>query len=433
MSAPPSLKESDLRQLVEVARYLGEQSELDALLSRIIDCARQLLDAERATVFLYDQARHELYSRLGTDIADIRISADQGIAGRCARSRQLVHVPDCDEDPDFNRAVDHQTGYRTRNLLAVPLVGMQQELVGVLEILNKRDAGFTPRDEAIATALASQCAVALQRAHFFEDRLTKEKLERDLALARQIQQDLLPATMPQLVGYEVVGWTRPADQTGGDLYDAGSIDDQQAWLLLCDATGHGIGPALSVSQVRTMFRLAARLGLDLGPSVAMINEQLMADLPAGRFVTAFVGRLDARNHQIHYRSAGQAPLLHVRDATGDCDRLDASAPPMGITPGVETPLPEPIKLAPGDVLAIPSDGLFEQHDADGHAFGIDRLVQTVIAHRHHPMTDLATCLRDTLDRFAGETTQGDDMSVLLVRRRPESGTTESPPRRAARV
>ena len=416
----PELAEADLRQIVDIARYLGEESHLESLLSRIIDSARELLDAERATVFLYDEAHNELYCRLGTNVSEIRISTDQGVAGRCARCRQVVPVHDCEADPDFENTVDQKTGFQTRNLLAAPLLGIQGELVGVLQVLNKRQGTFAERDEAIVSALASQCAVALQRAHFFEDRLKKEKLERDLALARQIQQDLLPKQMPELAGYEIVGWTRPADQTGGDLYDVGPGGASGPLLLLCDATGHGIGPALSVSQVRTMFRLAARMHLTIADSVSMINEQLIADLPDGRFVTAFVGMLDAANHQIEYRSGGQAPLLHVR-ADGTCQQLPASAMPMGIAPGVEAPAPDPIVLAPGDLLAVPSDGLFEQQNEQGQAFGVDRLIETIAAHRTESGDAIIQDIREQLDTFTGEMEQADDMSILLVRRTDDSG------------
>jgi len=418
MTPHSPLAPADFSALLEVARYLGQESDLDRLLARIIDSARQLLRAERATVFLHDPDWGELYCRLGTGVSDIRIPADQGIAGRCAQSQTTVRVADCQADPRFDASTDRATGYTTRNLLAVPLHGIDQELVGVLEVLNKEAGPFTEHDEAIAWALAGQCAVALQRTHLLADRLRKEKLERDLALARQIQLDLLPRAMPDLAGYDLAGWTRPADQTGGDLYDAGAVGSGRALLLLCDATGHGIGPALSVSQVRTMFRLATRLQVPLTESFEPVNEQLVADLADERFVTAFVGELDATRHRLQYRSAGQAPLLHISGETGACQRLSASSLPFGIVAGLDDPEPSAIELGPGDVVALISDGIFEQPGPNGEQFGTDRVEALIAEHRDRPMAEVIELVREAVEAFSGDVEQHDDMTMLLVRRLP---------------
>src|SRR6185369_9443344 len=133
----------------------------------------------------------------------------------------------------------------------------------------------TKRDVTIATALAAQCAVALQRVRMFSEIMVKQKMERELAVAREIQMRVLPSVMPEVSGYDVAGWCRPADETGGDIFDLIPAAGGGLMLLLGDATGHGIGPALSVTQVRAMLRVAMRLGADLGSAYTHINDQLV--------------------------------------------------------------------------------------------------------------------------------------------------------------
>jgi len=229
------LEATALWRILDVTRQLGAPTDLDTMLQQVIDAAREVLHADRGTVFLYDPESHELYSKIAHGTREIRFPADRGIAGECAQRREVLNIPDCYADARFNQEIDRKTGYRTRCLLTVPLVGVDEELVGVMQVLNKHDGVFDEHDERLATVLAAQCAVALQRARLIKEHLIKEKLERDLALARDIQQRVLPETMPGVTGYDIAGWSEAADQTGGDIYDVSCEFDDAA--AVADATG----------------------------------------------------------------------------------------------------------------------------------------------------------------------------------------------------
>ena len=153
-----------LRQILEVTRKLAAPFDLDTMLTEVVNASREVLKADRGTVFLYDEAAHELVVRVGTELDHIRIPADKGIVGESAQTRKLINVPDCYADPRFNRAIDKQTGYRSRCMLTIPLIGYEESLVGVLQILNKNEGVFDARDEYVAQALAAQAAVVLHRA-----------------------------------------------------------------------------------------------------------------------------------------------------------------------------------------------------------------------------------------------------------------------------
>ncbi len=407
-----------LWRVLDVTRQLSAPVDLDTMLSQVIDAAREVLSADRGTVYLYDAETDELFIKVATGIGGVRFPADRGIAGQCAHCRQVLNIPDCYADPRFNPDIDRKTGYRTRCMITVPLIGIDDTLVGVLQLLNKQDGVFDHNDERLALALGAQCAVALQRARLLDEREVKLKLERDLALARDIQQGVLPKSMPSITGYDLAGWSRPADQTGGDIFDAFTTSDDRALLLLCDATGHGIGPAISVTQVRSMFRIAARLHADLDAMYSHVNDQLADDLADNRFVTCFVGILDATQHVVRYHAGGQGPLLHYRAATDDVIELDASTFPMGIIAGVQPQQPEPIAMAPGDILALLSDGIFECFNAHSEQFGSQRVIDVIRAHRDRPMSDLIQQLDGACGRFANGHPQGDDMTMLLIRRLP---------------
>jgi phosphoserine phosphatase len=405
-----------LWRMLDVTRQLGAPIPLDAMLQQVIEVARQVLHADRGTVFLYDQKTDELYLKVATGLQEVRFPAKLGIAGQSAKTRQPINVPDCYADARFNQEIDRKTGYRTRCLLTVPLIGYDDSLVGVLQMLNKSEGIFDEVDERIAGALAAQCAVALQRAKLLEEQLIKQKLEADLNLARDIQQRILPKQLPKVAGYDLAGWNRAAEQTGGDIFDAIAVDDRRVLLMLADATGHGIGPALSVSQARSMVRMALRLGADLDALVSQLNDQLTDDLADNRFITAFLGRLDASAHQIKYHAGGQGPLLHFHAATGVTDKLEASAPPLGIMSGLPFEAPAPLDMQSGDILALISDGIFEYMDKNNQQFGEQRVEEVLRKHHCQPMAQLIQTIVQAVEAFADGAPQNDDMTMVLVRR-----------------
>lgn len=412
----PGIGAEELELILEVTRRLAAPFDLPTMLTQVIDAGRAVLRAERGTVYLYDPRTDELFVSAATGMEPVRFRADRGIAGECARTRAVVNVPDCYADPRFNPEVDRKTGYRTRCLLTVPLIAYDDSLVGVLQMLNKEGGVFTEADERVATALAAQCAVALQRVRMLADLVAKERMERELAVARDVQMRVLPKVMPGVAGYDLAGFSRPADQTGGDVYDVIAVDERQIMLLLGDATGHGIGPALSVTQMRAMLRMAMRLGADLDAAFGQINDQLCADLADNRFVTAFLGVLDSVAHQVSYHSGGQGPLLHFHAETGACEWAGSTTLPLGTIAGLKLKTPYLRPLATGDILALITDGIYEYANPRSDLFGQERVGEIVLAHQGEPMTRLIEIIVSEAERFSEGAPQGDDLTLLLVKR-----------------
>lgn len=404
-----------LEKVLEITRELAQPLELNDLLGKIVEAALSILDAERGTVFLYDAAADVLVSRVATGSGELRLPANRGFVGECVRTRTVVVVPDAYADPRFNPDVDKSTGYKTRCILTIPLIGHDDALVGVLQMLNKRHGVFGDEDVDVATALAAQCAVAIQRMKLLEEMLAKQRMERELEVAKDIQRRVLPKSMPHLPGYEIAGWSRAADQTGGDIFDVIETGGR-VMLLLGDATGHGIGPALSVTQVRAMLRMAVRLGAGLDDSFRQINDQLSDDLSANRFVTGFLGVLDTARHEIAYHSGGQGPILHFHAARSEATLAAATTLPMGMMPILKLKEPRVAPIEPGDVFALITDGIFEYESGTGEMFGETRVVDLFRAHSGSSADELLKTIVAEVDAFAAGAPQKDDMTLVIVRR-----------------
>ncbi|MCG8508268.1 MAG: SpoIIE family protein phosphatase, partial [Rhodospirillales bacterium] len=208
-----------------------------------------------------------------------------------------------------------------------------------------------------------------------------DKIEHDLGIAREIQHGLLPQTLPDTPGYLVQGWSRPADQTGGDYFDWLDLPDGRTLFTLADVTGHGIGPALIVAFCRAYMRAAAiNVEETLACAMSRINDLLCEDIPDGRFVTAAIGVLDAERNEMAFISAGQAPIYFHRAAGGETETWGADEMPLGITPGIAFGKPRRIHFEPGDALVLTTDGFFEWANADGDQFGMARLKAFIDEH-----------------------------------------------------
>jgi phosphoserine phosphatase len=405
-----------LRQVLEVTRKLAAPFDLDTMLSEVITASLSILDAERGTVFLYDEATDELVVKVATELGTIRIPADKGVVGESARTRKLINVPDCYADPRFNREIDRQTGYRSRCMLTIPLIGYEESLVGVLQILNKNQGTFDEQDEFVASALAAQAAVVLHRVKMTETMIATEKLDREITVARDVQMGTLPKVMPTMAGYDVAGTFAPTDQTGGDLFDFVQLSDTKLFLLMGDATGHGIGPALSATQVRAMLRVALRLGATLDYAFVHVNDQLVEDLPDDRFVTAFFGMLDASDQSVRFHSGGQGPIMHYHAADNTYDWHEASTFPLGYMR--QTHLGEAVSIAmeAGDILGLISDGIYEYENESGAHFGQQGIARIIAEHPNAAAGELVQWIMQAARRHGGSVPQADDITIVLVRR-----------------
>lgn len=408
-----------LRQILEVTRKLAAPFDLDTMLSEVVDASRDVLNADRGTVFLYESGTDELVVRVGTGLESIRIPANKGIVGQSAQTRKLINVPDCYADDRFNRDIDKQTGYRSRCMLTIPLIGYEDSLVGVLQILNKNNGVFDEQDEFIAQALAAQAAVVLHRARITEQMIATERLDREITVARDVQMGTLPKSMPSIDGYEFGGAFAPTDQTGGDLYDFVPLDDKRLFLLMGDATGHGIGPALSATQVRAMLRVAIRLNSSLDDAFVHINNQLCEDLPDDRFVTGFFGLLDGNSNCVTFHSGGQGPIMHFHAQKNEYDWHEATTFPLGYMP--QTNLGEAVVTAmqPGDVLGLISDGIYEYENESGLQFGQQGVINIIDNNPKASAQELVDMIMHGAREHGGSAPQADDITIVLARRLPE--------------
>ena len=413
--APTDYSVNGLVTLLELSRELSLCSDLDTLLRRVEHAALAAFDCERLTVFVNEPPANALCSRVATGGHEIRTPADRGIVGATFRERHIINVEDAPTDPRFYDAIDRQTGFCTRSLLSVPLQGIDQHTMGVLELLNKRDGRFTATDEALALTLGSLTEIALQRQTLFDQYRAKQRLEHDLHLARDIQRSLLPATFPLVPGFDIVGWTQPVDATGGDFYDCFDLPDGRMGLVVADVTGHGLAASLLACETRALIRAAAASTASIAEIATRTNAQLYRDLHHERFVVLFLAALEVATNRLEFVGAGCAPIVYRRTERRFIP-TEATVPPLGVLPVLNGSTVTELTLHGGDTVAMLTDGLYEWENDAGRPFGLEWLGESVRQYADQPAAHLLRGVYQDVLAHAGRVPQVDDLTALVVKR-----------------
>lgn len=402
-----------MREVLEVSRLLAVTADLDHLLMEIAKAVQALLGAERASIFLYDGNTDELWTKVALGANQIRVPAAAGIVGHVFKTNRLLNIPDAYADARFNREVDRRTGFVTRNLLTCPMVDLKGKPLGVIQAVNKIGGIFQREDEETIELLAAQGGVAIQRYHLQVDAIQVVELRREMDLAKRVQESLLPKVAPTIHGMQAVGWTKPASVTGGDAFDLWKIADGKLGIFLGDASGHGLAPALVVSQARTLARALSEIDCDPRWVLTRMNNRLVNDLELGRFVTVFMACLES-DGCLTWASAGHGPILYRPGPGEKIQVLDPTAPPIGVLDEFAVDQTDPVQIHCGGLLIVMSDGIFESQREDGEMFGVERVIEILDKDPAASPDTLLANFKEAVRSWQGKDEPNDDQSIVLV-------------------
>jgi len=391
----------EIEALYDVGLAIASTLDVDALAEEILLRAVSLLDARRGALYLLAGDEYRLKSRFGGD------------------ARESFPAAEADGVPaDVLPGSDH---------LELAPIAIEDDRRGLLAVADKESrtgvGPFSPEDRRTLALFANQAAIALENARLHREALEKERYERDLQLASEIQRQILPKGVPNVPGYELVGWNRPAREVGGDFYDLVVLPVEgegsreavvRLGLALADVSGKGVPAALMVSTLHSAIRLLVdRIGV--GPLlVERLNSHVLASSAPNKFITLLIGELDSGSGELTYVNAGHNAGLLVR-ADGQVERLESSGLPVGLLPG-STYRAAKVELLPGDLLCLYSDGITESESAADEEFGEDRLIELLRSVAREPVRTILQRVDQEVTAFTDGQPQGDDQTLVLLRR-----------------
>jgi serine phosphatase RsbU (regulator of sigma subunit) len=416
-AAPPSAWSAQADLLARVAKVLALEVELERLLPQIVGFATEVLAADRSSLFLYDRERDELWGTVAQGLGEreIRFPARHGLAGAVLERGYPLVVANAYADPRFDRRWDEETGYRTRSVLVAPILDRAGDVLGVLQVLNKRGgAAFTPTDVVLLEAFASHVAVALERAMLAEAYADRQRMQAALQMARDAQRALLPEAPLASEAIDIAAYLAPAYEVGGDLYDYFDIDAHRLGFAVGDVAGKGMAAGLQMASVQALLRGYGRQGLPPAQCLDLINETQRGS--AATFTSIVYGVLDTRTGRVDYCNAGHMPPILLR-ASGSPTTQDRAGQ-LPLSPLQRTYSAQSCVLEPSDTLVLYTDGVVEAVARDREPFGERRLLDALRGGAGETAEAVVHRVLAALEAFAGLGERRDDLTVLALRYRP---------------
>ncbi len=277
---------------------------------------------------------------------------------------------------------------------------------------------FEAEDLEFCAGLAAQAVVAFENAWYFAETVEKEKLDRDLALAGEIQQRLFPASLPQPADFELAAHNRPAQQVGGDYYDALPVDDEEkdGRYLLCvaDVSGKGVAASLLMSTIQATLRALISPQIDLAELVLRTSRLVFATTSASKYATGFFLLLEPATGHCRFVNAGHNEGLLMRKS-GEVEPLLPGGLPVGLF-GSGSYQEGNFELHPGDLVALYSDGINEANDAEEEEWGMDRFTESLRRRRENGAQEIVQGIFEDVDAFAADAAQYDDITLMVLKR-----------------
>jgi sigma-B regulation protein RsbU (phosphoserine phosphatase) len=414
-------KVQNLSSLIEVSIIINSTLDLEKLVSLVMEKAQTVMNAEASSVMLINEEEGVLecqvaLGEVGDKVRKIQLKMGEGIAGWVAEKGVPLNVPDVSRDPRFFSKSDESTGFKTRSILAVPLK-VKEKIIGVAEVINRLDGKpFDDDDVDLFSTFCRQVAMAIDNARMHRHLIEKERLEQQLEAAKIIQQSFMPQSLPSGVHgtFDVAAQNLPATAVGGDFYDFFEFDEDSAALILGDVSGKGVPAALYMARLVSDLRFQAQMTREPAALLQIVNDQLVQRSRRGMFVTLVYGLLDVGRGRLTYSNAGHLPLLYVQPSQQQVTWLRGeSGMPLGVLSPAEFSQQE-IRMNPGDLVILVTDGVVEAKNSEGGQFGFERLEQVLREPLDGP-SHAVEKIFEAVQAFAGDQQQHDDVTVLALR------------------
>ena len=401
--------------LLDTIAAVTANIDLDSVLRDIVDRSLQVTSAERA-ILLLGADPEQLTVRVAQDREGNSLSGDlqwsKSLVRRCLEEGLAVRsvVQSDQEALEIGRSV---YDLKLRAVMCAPMIA-QDRTVGVIYVDSRAvRREFSGRDLALFGAISAQLAISVENARLHADSLEKARLQKDVEIARRIQQHLLPAAPQDLAGLDIGLRYQAAEQASGDTYDFVPIADGRFAIMIGDVTGHGVGAALLTHTVQAALRSYLELIDDAATVVTKVNQRLVDGVETGNFMSLLLLIVDTNKRTLQYVNAGHPGLVVCRES--GIEVLEKTGMVLGVVGEQEYEESPVIQLAPGDLLFLHTDGVDEAMSADREVFGLERLMELLKILRDQPADSVLSAVLKQIRAHVGSDIYEDDTTMIAVK------------------
>jgi serine phosphatase RsbU (regulator of sigma subunit) len=417
-------KEYDYGKIVDkISGAITSLMDLGQILKRLTETfiGDMFIDTSSVMLLSTDGTAYKVYLADGENhqnVEDVVIQRDDPILKIIEKEKQVLTKYDLLENPRY-REISKKGVERFESLftsLMVPLV-FQDKVIGLLNLGDKKSGKFYNREDInLLHALSNQGAVAIENARLFQESLEKQRMEKELAIGRELQMSMLPAKCPEIENFTIAAFSVPAREVGGDFYDFIEISADRLGIVVGDVTGKSVSGALVMSASRSVFRMLGENNLTVSESMITANSRTKKDIKSGMFVALLYALVDAKNRTISLCSAGQAQPIMLSAATRKAVLVETEGDkfPLGILDDVDYQETK-LTLNPGDQIVFYTDGIVEAMNENKEIFGFERLLTIIEESFSLSAEALLNKIISQVREFCGSAEQHDDLTAIVLK------------------
>lgn len=409
---------SEVQGLHQISHAIKGSENIDHLLNFILEKAQSIIGSESASLMLTVPKTEELEFKVvlgprSADVKPFRIKLGQGITGWVAQNKKPLLIQDAYKDARFDSSVDKKTGYTTKTILCVPMLH-NTNCVGVMTVINPiNNRTFNEEDKNLMLNFASQAALAIENRHLLNAAIEKERLDSELQVATEIQNLILPQTLPQIEQLDLAAMFIPCREVSGDFYDIIKISETRTAIIMADVAGKGIPAAMLVSTMQAMLTAYLEAGHNLVTILDHLNKNLIKKSTDDQFITCFLALYDSSIETLHYVNAGHNPPILLQD--GKIRLLKEGGILLGSFPW--TYERTSVKLKKDAILTLYTDGLVEALNDQNAPFTDLRLEGIIEKNSHQDAQGILTTISEKVNQHLHYNKMQDDFTLVVAKKR----------------
>ena len=403
-----------LRFSSEVSSMVGLDNILDSMKQTFVES----LKIEKFGILLKEKNNGDFVLERNYGISNNELTLNGDNLEGFVRSKTVLSKEPAIEREDFINVFPAQASKLIdENIYTIiPMVVKSNEVGLLLFGLKHSGSQFAGKDIELLNAAANQSAISIENARLYKTEVEKQKIERDLDLARKIQQSLLPQSIPNIQGLDICGEMIPAMQVGGDYFDFIRVSDKKLFVVVGDVSGKGLAASLYMTKLQTMIQLASTIDKTPKDILVEINKKFYESIERNWFVTMTVALFDMENNRVQFCRAGHMPVLTKTNSHMECFRTQGLG--VGLEKGMvfeKTLDQQTLNLSPGQVFAFFSDGITEAMNENLDLFGEQKLIDVLMANSKKQSNELMKDIWGKISSFRQKAEQNDDMTMVLVK------------------